>query len=163
MNIKKQYEEIYAILEANSNKKVSTVLPQLAELMSRKSNSSGQANTFLKDDAGNVIAIYCYYHKTWELLSECEYGKKTGSSTGFNTMCKVGVSAWTKQQRIKKQADSDLLNQVESGDLQLSELGAARQEIIEASKVIIPREDGHGYLEASEAEEVHYNNVNEEL
>ena len=150
MNIKKQFEEIYAILEENSNRKVSSVLPQLVELMSRKSNSSGQANTFIKDDDGNVVAIYCYYHKKWELLSEVEYGNKKGTATGYNTMCKEGVSNWTKQQRTKKKDESELLNKIATKEIQPEELGEHMRLIQEAAKTIVDREDGHGYLELSE-------------
>jgi len=147
-SVKKQYEELYTLLEANSNKKVSTIMPQLIELMSRKNNSSGQANTFLKDDEGNVIAIYCYYHKKWELLSECEYGAKKNTATGFNTMCKEGVSKWTKQQRVKKQAGAELLTKVASGELKPEDIAEAQVVIAEEARVIIDREDGRGTGEA---------------
>ena len=150
-NVKKQFEEIYAVLEENKNKKVSTILPQLIELMSKKNNASGAANTFIKDDEGNVVAIFCYYHKKWELVSECEYGNKKGTATGLNTMCKEGVSKWTKQQRVKKAAEAELLTKISSGELAVEDIGAAQAEIIETSKEILPREDGHGFDSAEEA------------
>lgn len=144
MTIKKDFVELHAILAENSNKKVSTILPQLVELMSRKNNASGQANTFIKDDDGNTIAIYCYYHKKWELLSQCDYGSKQGTATGFNTMCKEGVSKWTKQQRVKKQAEANLLTQVASKELDVEDIPTKQLEIAEEAKLILPREDGHG-------------------
>ena len=146
--VKKQYEEIHALLEANTNKKVSTIMPQLIELMQRKNNSSGQANTFIRDDEGNVVAIYCYYHKQWELLSECEYGKKATSATGYNTMCKEGVSKWTKQQRVKKQAEAGLLDRVIAGELSTDDIPNEQVRLAEEAKIIVPREDGHGTDEA---------------
>ena len=146
--VKKQYEEIHALLEANTNKKVSTIMPQLIELMQRKNNSSGQANTFIRDDEGNVVAIYCYYHKQWELLSECEYGKKATSATGYNTMCKEGVSKWTKQQRVKKQAEAGLLDRVIAGELSTEDIPNEQVRLAEEAKIIVPREDGHGTDEA---------------
>ena len=149
--VKKQFEEIYNLLEANSNKKVSTILPQLVELMQRKNNASGQANTFIKDDEGNIIAIFCYYHKKWELLSEVEYGKKANTATGYNTLCKEGASKWSKQQRTKKAAEAALLDQLTSGDLKPEDIPAEQERIAEEAKVIIDREDGLGYETADEA------------
>jgi len=160
--VKKQFEEIYAVLEENKGKKVQTILPQLIELMSKKNNASGAANTFIKDDEGNVVAIFCYYHKKWELVSECEYGSKKGTATGLNTMCKEGVSKWTKQQRVKKAAEAELLTKVSCGDLAVEDIAGEQARILEESKLIVEREDGHGYLEVSEALDVR-NNVNEEL
>ena len=119
-------------------------MPQLIELMQRKNNSSGQANTFIRDDEGNVVAIYCYYHKQWELLSECEYGKKATSATGYNTMCKEGVSKWTKQQRVKKQAEAGLLDRVIAGELSTDDIPNEQVRLAEEAKIIVPREDGHG-------------------
>ena len=49
-NIKKQFVEVYELLEANSNKKVSTILPELVELMSRKTNGGTNGHTYKKDD-----------------------------------------------------------------------------------------------------------------
>jgi hypothetical protein len=149
--IKTQYQEIFALLEENSNKKVSTILPQLVELMSRKCNNSGQVNTFHKDEEGNVIAIYCYYHKKWELVNVAEYGAKATSATKLNTMCKEGVSNWTKQQRAKKTADTALLTKVASGDIAVSSIGELRDEILEKSKVIVDRTDQHGFETLEEA------------
>lgn len=161
--VKKQFEEIYAVLEENKNKKVSTILPQLIELMSKKNNASGAANTFIKNDDGEVVAIFCYYHKKWEFVTEAEYGNKKGTATGLNTMCKEGVSKWTKQQRVKKQQEAELLTKVSSGELAVEDIAVEQARILETSKEIIEREDGHGYLEVDEALEVHNNNVNEEL
>jgi uncharacterized protein with NRDE domain len=149
--VKKQFEELYAVLEENKNKKVSTILPQLIELMSKKNNASGQANTFIKDDEGNVVAIYCYYHKKWELLSDVEYGSKKGTATGYNTMCKEGVSKWTKQQRVKKAQEAELLTKVSSGELAVEDIAVEQARILEESKVIQPREDEHGFDTAEEA------------
>lgn len=162
-NVKKQYEELHAFLEANKAKKVATIMPQLIEMMQRKNNASGQANTFIKDDEGNIIAIYCYYHKKWELVNEVPYGSKKGTATGYNTMCKEGVSNWTKQQRAKKQAEAAILNKVASGDLAVEDIAAEQERLAEVAKEITPREDSQGYDEAETALEVHNNAVNEEL
>jgi len=162
-NVKKQYEELHAFLEANKAKKVATIMPQLIEMMQRKNNASGQANTFIKDDEGEVIAIYCYYHKTWELVRDVAYGSKKGTATGYNTMCKEGVSNWTKQQRAKKQDEAGILNKVASGELAVEDIASEQEKLAEIASKIKPREDGQGYTSADEALEVHNNAVNEEL
>lgn len=142
--VKKQFEELYTLLADNKNKKVATILPQLIELMQKKNNASGQANTFLKDDEGNVTHIFCYYHKKWEDVTVAEYGSKKGTSTGYNTMCKEGVSNWTKQQRVKKQSEAGLLTKVVSGEILPQDLPQHQLELAEAAKVIKPRTDEHG-------------------
>lgn len=153
--VKKCYEEIAELLESSRNKKVNTIMPQLLELMKKKNNASGLANTFIKDKDGNPVAIFCYYHKRFELISEVSYGSKKGTATGFNTMCKEGVSNWTKQQRIKKQSEAGLLTKIVSNELTTEEIPDAQTEIAEIAKIIKPREDGHGYDDADEALEVH--------
>lgn len=137
MTIKKQFSDLIAFLEANQGKKVSTLMPELIEMASAKVTQK----TFHKDADENVVAIYCYYHKRWELLSEVEYGAKASSSTGFNTMCKEGVSQWTKQQRDAKKAKESVLDKVASGELtadqipvELAEIERNRQAVVESSE-----------------------------
>lgn len=145
MNIKKQYESIYAFLEANQTKKVSTVLPTLIEMMESKGGGSDIGKTFLKDDEGNVIAVYCYYHKKWELIAKVEYGIKANTATGLNTMCKEGVSSWSKQQRTYKKHNDELLMQVAKGELSAEELQPLMQQADEVRKGVEVRSDEHGY------------------
>lgn len=147
-NVKKAYVEIVALLEANANKKVSTMLPQIIELC--QSKGSGVTNTVLKDDAGDVVAVFCYYHKKWELIDECEYGAKKSTASGLNTMCKEGVSAWTKQQRIAKTVTASLLSRVECGELAVCELAFERKHIETQRTVVVPRLDGLGFDTAEE-------------
>lgn len=149
-NVKKAYVEIARILHENADKKVKTILPELMELMTSKGSGSDIGKTFLKDDEGNVKAIYCYYHKKWELVSECDYGSKKGTATGLNTMCKEGVSHWTKQQRLAKKAKEGLLEKLASGELSVEDLAKAQADIDDEKDVIVPREDGHGYDKAED-------------
>ena len=112
-NIKKAYLDIVELLQANENKKVSTLLPQILELCEAKVLSK----TFEKDDEGVTTKVFCYYHKVWEDVTECEYGAKKGTASGLNTMCKEGVRAWTKAQRDAKKAKEELLSKVASGEI----------------------------------------------
>jgi hypothetical protein len=145
MTVKKQFEELAAFLEANKTRKVGTVLPELLAMMSRKNNASGQPTTFLKDEDGNVVAVFCYYHKKYELVAEVPYGVKSGTATGLNTMCKEGTSNWSKQQRQKKTNESHLLTKLVSKEIAADQLGDLQAFYLEESKVIVPRTDEHGF------------------
>ncbi len=125
MTIKKAYVELVELLEANKSKKVSTILDDIIELCSSKT----QGSTVLKDEEGNTIAIFCYCHKQWELLNEVPYGRKASSATGYNTMCKQGTSEWTKRQRIAKQANANILTDVASGKIEPSDILALQADI----------------------------------
>lgn len=145
MTIKKQFEELYALLEANKSKKVSTIMPEIIALMSSKSGGSDIGKTFLKDDNGEVYAVFCYYHKKWELTSVAEYGTKTNTATGLNTMCKEGVSSWSKQQRAYKKRNEDLLQLIAIGELSSEDLPALLEQAELARKAIEVRNDEHGF------------------
>ena len=147
MSIKKQYNDIIALLEANKNKKVSTIMPQLLELASSKTNSK----TFHKDEDGNTIAIYCYYHKVWELVTEVEYGKKKSTATGLNTMCKDGISHWSKQQRVAKQAKDELLTKVANGELNADDTNDELAIIEENRKLIVAQDERVAYSTLEDA------------
>lgn len=112
MSTKKQFVELLSFLEKNKSSKVSDILSQVAEMCEAKKNHT----TVIKDDNGKVTHIFCYYHKQWEDVSKVEYGKKASSATGLNTMCKVGVNKWTKQQSDAKNAKAELLDKVVSGE-----------------------------------------------
>lgn len=153
VTVKKQFEELYALLNDNANKKVSAIMPQIVELMSRKGGGMANGKNFLTDAEGKVTHVYCYYHKMWEDVTIAEYGSKKGTATGLNTMCKEGVSAWTKQQRRKKQAESNLLAQLAEGVLKPEDIGKEQARILEESKAIEPRSDEHGFSDLAELSE----------
>src|SRR5574343_556251 len=111
MSIKKVYEEVVALLEANKDHKVKSIMDQVYQLCEAKKSDT----THLCDKDGNVVAIFCYYHKQWELVNETPYGSKANSATKLNTMCKVGTSKWTKAQRDASKAKEQLLLDVQSG------------------------------------------------
>lgn len=132
MAIKKDYQALVDFLETNQNKKVATILEQIREMCSQQNTV-----TFKKDAEGNVTEVFCYYHKRWELVSEHEYGKKASNkATGLNTMCKVGLNQWTKQQSTAKKAREQVLARLAAGEelditAELELIEAQRQAIIE--------------------------------
>lgn len=120
MSTKKVYAELVAFLESNKDKKVNDILSseEFKDIITAKKNHS----TVLKDEQGNVKAIFCYYHKQWELLSEVEYGAKASSPSGYNTMCKIGVNKWTKQWNDAKKEKAELLDLVAEGKVKPEEI-----------------------------------------
>lgn len=149
MAIKKVFQDIVSLLEANPESRVRELLPQVQELASAKSAGGGSATTFHRDEAGNVVAIRCYYHNLWMHPQLGDFGKKAGSASGYNSMCKDGQSKWTKQQSAAKKAKDALLAQVADGSF----AGNIQEEIsrIEAeAKAIQPREDGYGFATMEE-------------
>lgn len=144
MTIKKAYADIVAFLEANENVKVKTILDQVREMASAKVSREG-GNTYIKDVAGNTVAILDYYFKKWmPLVGEkaVEFGAKASTASGFNTMSKAGVSEWTKQQRIAKAAQSTLLAEVSAGNVKPEEIAAKQAAIEEARKAITATDAG---------------------
>lgn len=135
-NIKKQYQDIVALLEDNQNKKVSSILPQILELVTAKQSNKN----FIKDENGKVVSVFCYYHKEWEDVSEVEYGAKASSATGLNSMCKEGVRQWTKQQRDAKKAKEELLAKVANGEVPADQLQEELAKIEDARQAVVARE-----------------------
>lgn len=138
MTIKKAYEEIVELLEANKSKKVESILDQVIELASAKKGGGGSGGrTFVKDAEGNVVAFRCYYLQKWVNPREADIGAKAGTATGLSTMTKYGTSQWTKQQRAYKTGQAALLQEVTNGTVQphelpakMAELEAARDEVV---------------------------------
>ena len=154
-NVKKQYVDLVEFLEANQSKKVSTIMDDIYKMvLSTKRNE-----TVLFDEDNNPIAIFCYYHKQWELLNHVEYGKKASTASGYNTLCKIGASHWSKQQRDAKQAKEEILERVSSGELAPEDIQKALADI-EAERTSINAENmPQGYETSEEA----MNAYNEEL
>ena len=144
VQVKKAYVELYQLMLDNPKKQIGTLMPEFLEIMQAKSGGGINGKTFIKNDKGEVTHVYCYYHKKWEDVTIAEYGSKKNTASGLNTMCKEGVSAWTKQQRTKKQAEAKLLERVASGELAVGDIADEQAKILEASKVIEPRSDEHG-------------------
>ena len=147
--IKKAYQSIVSLLEANPDAKVKTLLDQVRDLASAKSSGGGSASTFHKD-GDNVTAIRCYYHGLWMNPEIAEFGKKTGSASGFNPMCKDGLSKWNRQQSQFKKAKEQLLARVAAGEVQAADIANELAMFEQARDQIIPREDSYGFATLEE-------------
>jgi len=121
MTIKKAFIGIHAILVANPEKKVKSVMDELVVIMSAK-GAGGGASSVHRDGDGNVVGIMDYYFKVWLPIAFVEYGAKANSASGLNTMCKLGTSLWTKQQREFKKGKEELLDNVAAGDVLPTEI-----------------------------------------
>lgn len=143
MKIKKVFEPIVAILTAalaaNPKIRVSDVMDELNDVMKARvgEGGGGRATTFHKDEHGVVTAIRCFYFGKWFDPRVVETGLKANTPSGYNSMCKVGLNAWTKQQREAKTAKDDLLADVISGKIAQADLGAKMQEIEAAKAAVI--------------------------
>lgn len=114
--IKKAFAPIVSLLEANKNKTVSAILPQVIELASAKT-AGGVASASHKDANGNVVAIRCSYFGLWFPVSHVEFGKKEGTATGYNSMCKEGANRFSEASRIFKQGKERVLDQLVAGEI----------------------------------------------
>lgn len=143
--VKKAYQSIVELLEANKDVKVSKIFDQVVELASAKTRTASEGSNYIRDVNGNVVAILDYYFKRWmPLVGEkaVDFGAKAKTATGFNTMCKEGVSAWTKQQREARNASAALLQRLLSGELTNEQIPAEQARIEEERKAIVPTELG---------------------
>jgi len=118
-NIKKAFQPIFTLLtlamQADPEATIASVYPELEDLASAKTGAGGgKASTFHRDDNGVVVAVKCYYLNKWlHLGAPCvEFGEKKSSASGLNSMCKHGMSNWTKQNAAAKKAKDALLAQV---------------------------------------------------
>ena len=147
--IKKVFVPIIAALtsaiESNPKAKITDIMEQINDLCSAKTVGGAGGSTFHRNAEGVVVAIFCYYHKLWMDPRVVEFGAKATSPTGFNNMCKEGVSKWTKQNSEAKKAESALLTALSNGELNVSDIPAEQARIQAAAKAIVPREDGYGF------------------
>jgi len=125
MTIKKSYADIVEFLQANENKKVSSIMAEVLLM----AESKKQSTTSLFDDEGKVYAIFCYYHKQWEIVEDVPYGSKANTATKLNTMCKVGNAKWTKKQRDAKNALASLIDDVANGTIQPADINDSKADI----------------------------------
>jgi len=125
MSIKKQFTELVTLLENNETKKVSTIMAEVYALVESKKRDT----TYSLDKEGKPLAIFCWYHKQWELVRDVPYGSKISNVTGLNNMCKVGTSKWTKAQRDAQLANANILTEVASGKLDPSKILDKQAEI----------------------------------
>ena len=135
-------ENVISILNENSNKKVSSIINIIEEL--KVEVKIIREKKYLLDSENKPFAIFCYYHKQWELISETEYGTKSSSKTGLNTMCKLGTNKWTKQQKTATKEKGELLIKLMDNEITQDEIKELNDGI-EERKTLIDLEGSIGY------------------
>ena len=145
--IKSEFQALVSFLQENQTKKVATILPTILEMAQKRK----QETNFYKDASGQTIAMRCYYFKVWFKLSEVEWSTKANTASGYNQMCKAGLSAWTKQQRNADKARANLLSEVTTGKLMPQDIPARELEIESTRTAIdmglVPTENYYQTLE----------------
>ena len=140
-------------MENNLEATVTDIIGSVRDLA--KSNPGGGGGTraapsVLRDEHSNVVAIFCSYHKRWELISACDYGVKASSGTGLNVMCKEGGAHQSKQATEARKATANIVGDIQTGTIQVSDIPTVQVEIEKNRTEIVPREDGHGFLTREE-------------
>lgn len=151
MAVKKQFQDLVNLLEASADKKVKSIMDEVLALVETKSRG-GSANTAHRDEDGNLVAIFDYYFKQWMPISHIEFGAKASSNTGFNSMCKEGVSNWTRQQNAAKKAEGKLLDDAIAGDVAPDQMGEIKAQIEVDRIAIISHSTGIGFNSIEELE-----------
>ena len=145
--IKKTFQPIHEVLVANQDSTVADIMDQVVPLMSAKTGGGAstprKSKTIFRDALGNPVAIRCYYYGRWMPLvgdAAVEFGKKAGSNSGYNSMSKDGLSHWNKQNSEAKKALSQILVDIEAGELDPSGITDRKAEI-EANRKYVAETD----------------------
>ena len=135
---KKAYVSIITMMASAKYKKMSVkdLLEDAAFLELVQPKVASETVRYDKD--GKAVEIFCYYHKKWEVVSKVEYGSKSSTKSGLNTMCKVGTNQWTKQQSVAKKLNGELLDGIADGSIEPSKLKELMAKIEEDRKAILP-------------------------
>lgn len=147
MKIKKAYQSIIDLLEANKSATVADIFEQAVSLASAKvgTGGGGKPSTFHAAEDGTVLAVFDYYFKKWMSPLVVEFGAKKNSASGLNSMCKEGVSNWTKQRREYDKVKETILERVLAGDLSPENAKAEQQTAEQAVTDILPHSEGYGF------------------
>ena len=157
MAVKKSMVGIIEFLNENLNKSVKSIIDEVTALASTKTKAgtgTAMASTFIKDAADATVAVFDYYFKRWMPLvgdAAVDFGAKASAASGFASMSKEGTSLWTKQQAAAKKATTQILVDVENGDLEVSGISAAKEAIEATRKEIVTTELGFADREGIDA------------
>lgn len=138
-----------SLLMANQGKKVSTLLPQLVTLMYSERSNGG--NAFYNAESGALVGHFCYFHKIYEPVGaaagQAEYGSKVNTSTGLNTMCKVGANSFSSRNSTYKQNRANVMIRMmaQPPEITIDEARPILEQIEKDKIAVIPREDKVGF------------------
>ena len=126
MTIKKEFVQIYDLLQTNPTLTVEDILPQALELMSKKRNSA-ESVSVSRD--GIIVGLYCSYFQRWFPTygpNAMEFTRRT-TATGFHSQCAEALVFVRNNKKTFEDANLEIINSVMSGEI-LAEEGRKLQE-----------------------------------
>lgn len=149
MSIKKVFQSVIAFLEANKDARVSKVLPEIMEMCSAKQGGGTTARSFYKQGE-ELVAARCGFFEKWFDPAVVEFGKKAGTASGLNSMCKLGVNEWTARNNAHKKGRDAAFADFTAGKLSADDFQAKLREVDsarDAEKVLPEGVVGYDTLE----------------
>lgn len=128
MTIKKAFQSVIAFLESNKDARVSKVLDQVKEMCSAKQGGGTTARSFYKVGEA-VVAARCGFFELWFDPTVVEFGKKAGTASGLNSMCKLGVNEWTSRNNAHKKGREEAFSQFTDNKITAEEFQTKLREI----------------------------------
>lgn len=141
------YEELLNIVNTTPDMPASKVLVKLTPYIRKKSGKGSRSGKLAVYDQATGLprALFCTYHKKWELVPAAHYTKKSTSPTGYATACAEGTLYRRKQLADHRRSLAHLMNQITDGLITQAELKAANERDNLLLKRIIPRIDQNAY------------------
>ncbi len=140
VKIKKAFVDLHNFLAENKQKKISTVFETLLNMMTAHPGGGGGGESIvIRDAEENVVAIFCFYHKRWEMVTDIAYGTKASSKSGLYNMCKEGNSLYTKQNAEAKKASAGILARLQDPEslVTIEDIPVIQAEIEKERTVIV--------------------------
>jgi hypothetical protein len=143
------FSAIVDLLEANVDKKVSSVIEQVIKLAEAKTGGGGGVSAYhVVEDV--VVAVRCAYHKLFFDPRVVDFGAKTSSATGLSSMSKDGTAKWNAQYKTAKEAEAGLLTRLTAGEIEVADIATEQEAIATERAEIVPLEDGYGFATLEE-------------
>ena len=120
MAVKKAFGPLVDFLTENKDRKVSSILEEAVAMCTAKT-AGGSASASHTTEDGRLL-IRCSFFELWFPVSHVEFGKKEGTSTGYNPMCKEGANQFSRLQREYRAGKEALLDQVANGSVEATEI-----------------------------------------
>ena len=164
--IKKQYEDIITLMQANPKRTLGTFMKDKAFIDLVTASRRATSYLSMTDNPKDAYAVFCGYHKQWELIVTdeeglCNYGTKSTSPTGHNTMCKVGHADWSATQRELAKVDQIVLSELMAGELTAEEVPTRKAKLVEDIEAKERQAKPIGYATEEEAKQAYLELTNQ--
>jgi len=159
-------DNVVAVLQADGVDEAT--IAKIVEMKTTVSRGATAADVVIKDDEGNVLFIFCSYHKLWEPLTGTiaaldEEGNETGemidadnfgkakTAYGYTRTCKEGAKSQNGGARELRKQKDDITKNWLAGELDEDEAKAALSELEALDSSVTAREDGIGFASKEDA------------